>query len=104
MPVRLAARLIKRLGIGGIRRGKKRKTTTPVEKAFYPLDLVSREFKAERPNQLRVADITYVSTWAGMVFVAFVIDVFSRRIVGWRAMRTIRTDLILDAVEQALWA
>lgn len=97
-------RLMKRLGIEGVRRGKKYKTTVPDDKAFCPLDLVNREFKSERPNQLWVADITYVSTWAGMVFVAFVIDVFSRRIVGWRAMKNMRTDLILDALEQALWA
>lgn len=97
-------RLMRRLGIEGVRRGKKYKTTIPDEKAFCPLDLVNREFKAQRPNQLWVADITYVSTWAGMVFVAFVVDVFSRRIVGWRAMKNMRTDLILDALEQALWA
>lgn len=97
-------RLMKRLGIKGVRRGKSCKTTIPDEKVFCPLDLVNREFKAQYPNQLWVADITYVSTWAGMVFVAFVVDVYSRRIVGWRAMKHMRTDLILDALEQALWA
>ena len=97
-------RLMKRLAIEGIRRGKKCKTTIPDGKANCPRDLVNRKFQAERPNQLWVADITYVATWSGFVYVAFVIDVFSRRIVGWRAMKTMQTDLILDALEQALWA
>ena len=65
---------------------------------------MNRQFTATRPNQLWVADITYVATWAGFVYVAFVIDVFARRIVGWRVARTMRTDLVLDALEQALWS
>ncbi len=66
--------------------------------------MVKRKFSATRPNQLWVADITYVATWAGFVYVAFVIDVFARRIVGWRVSRSLKTDLALDALEQALWA
>ncbi|NIN72778.1 MAG: DDE-type integrase/transposase/recombinase, partial [Gemmatimonadetes bacterium] len=69
-----------------------------------PADRVQRQFTATRPNQLWVADFTYVATWAGFVYVAFVIDVFARRIVGWRAARSMRTDLVLDALEQALWS
>lgn len=95
-------RLMRQLGIEGVRGGKKCKTTIPDNKAHCPQDLVNRHFKADKPNQLWVADITYVATWSGFVYVAFVIDVFSRRIVGWRAMKTMQTDLILDALEQAL--
>jgi transposase InsO family protein len=69
-----------------------------------PLDRVNRQFKADRPNQLWVSDFTYVSTWAGFVYVAFVIDVFARRIVGWRVSRSMRTDFVLDALEQTLYA
>jgi transposase InsO family protein len=94
-------RLMNSLGIAGVRRGKRCVTTIPSEQADRPLDLVKRQFSAERPNQLWVADITYVATWSGFVYVAFVVDVFSRWIVGWRAMKT---DLVLDALEQALWA
>ena len=97
-------RLMKRLGIEGVRRGKRCITTLPSDLADKPLDLVNREFTADRPNQLWVADITYVSTWSGFVYVAFVVDVFSRRIVGWRAMKHMQTDLVLDTLEQALWA
>lgn len=96
-------RLMKRLGLEGVRRGKRCKTTIPDEAAHKPLDLVQREFTASRPNQLWVADITYVATWSGFVYVAFVIDVFSRYIVGWRVLKHMQTDLILDALEQALW-
>ena len=96
-------RLMKRLGIVGVRRGKRCITTVPDESATKPLDLVQRVFSAERPNQLWVADITYVATWSGFVYVAFVIDVYSRYIVGWRVLKHMRTDLILDALEQALW-
>ena len=67
-------------------------------------DLVNRQFRATRPNQLWVADFTFVATWAGFVYVAFVVDVFARRIIGWRAARSMRTDLVLDALEQALWS
>ena len=97
-------RLMRELGIQGIRRGRRCRTTIPSNNSNCPQDLVNREFHASRPNQLWVADITYVATWSGFVYVAFVIDVFSRRIVGWRAMKTMQTDLILDALEQALWA
>ncbi len=69
-----------------------------------PADLVDRTFKADRPNQLWVADLTYVATWRGFVYAAFVIDVFSAMIVGWRVSASLRTDLALDALEQALWA
>lgn len=90
-------RLMQVLDIQGVRLGAKCKTTTPDDKAHC---LVIREFRAQRPNQLWVADITYIATWSGFVYVAFVIDVFSPRIVGWRAMKNMRTDLILDAFEQ----
>lgn len=98
------ARLMKELGIQGVRRGRRCVTTIPDENAAKPLDLVNRDFSATRPNQLWVADITYVSTWSGFVYVAFVVDVFSRKIVGWRTLKTMQTELILDALEQALWA
>ena len=97
-------RLMKKLGIEGVRRGRRCITTIPSEAAHKPLDLVNREFSALHPNQLWVADITYVATWSGFVYVAFVIDVFSRHIVGWRVLKHMQTDLILDALEQALWA
>ena len=97
-------RLMKDLGIQGVRRGRRCITTIPDENAEKPLDHVNRNFTASRPNQLWVADITYVATWSGFVYVAFVIDVFSRKIVGWRALKSMKTQLILDALEQALWA
>ncbi|MDX1430179.1 MAG: IS3 family transposase, partial [Rhodothermales bacterium] len=78
--------------------------TIPDENADRPSDLVNRQFVADRPNQLWVADLTYVSTWRGSVYVAFVVDVFSRMVVGWRVSRSLRTDLVLDALEQALYA
>ena len=87
----------------GVVRGRRVKTTIPAIAAERPLDLVERNFTATRPNQLWVADLTYVATWRGVVYVAFVIDVFSRRIVGWRASASLRTDLALDALEQALY-
>ena len=96
-------RLMRNMGIQGARRGKACKTTIPDEQQNKPKDLVNRQFTAEQPNQLWVADITYVSTWSGFVYVAFVIDVFSRYIVGWRVSTTMHTDLILDALEQAIW-
>ena len=96
-------RLMGREGLEGVRRGKRCITTIPDDIADKPLDLVQRQFKALRPNQLWVADITYVATWSGFVYVAFVVDVFSRYIVGWRALKHMQTDLILDALEQALW-
>jgi len=96
-------RLMKRLGLQGARRGKKVRTTVPDTSAPCPLDRVNRVFKAERPNQLWVSDFTYVSTWQGWLYVAFVIDVYARRIVGWRVSRTMQTDFVLDALEQALY-
>ena len=98
------ARLMRRLGLQGTVRGRKFKVTTiPDAAAARPADLVTRQFKATRPNQLWVADLTYVATWRGFTYVAFVIDVFSRRIVGWRASNSLRSDLALDALEQALY-
>lgn len=97
-------RLIKRLGLEGARRGKVVRTTVPDKALPCPLDRVNRHFKADRPNQLWVSDVTDVSTWQGWLYVAFVIDVFARRIVGWRVSRTMRTDFVLDALEQALYA
>jgi transposase InsO family protein len=97
-------RLMKRLGLEGVRRGKKVRTTIPDAKAPCPQDRVNRQFKAERPNQLWVSDFTYVSTWQGWLYVAFVIDVFARRIVGWRVSSSMHTDFVLDALEQALYA
>jgi len=97
-------RLMQDLGLSGAVRGRKFKTTISDDTAARPSDLVCREFTASRPNQLWVSDLTYVATWQGFVYVAFVIDVFSRMIVGWRATRSLRTDLALDALEQALWA
>jgi len=88
----------------GVVRGRKCRTTIADETAARPLDLVKRQFTATRPNQLWVADFTFVATWSGFVYVAFVIDVFARRIVGWRVARSMRTELVLDALEQALWA
>ena len=92
------------LGICGVRRGKRCITTIPDTSAATPLDLVNRQFSAEGPNRLWVADITYVATWSGFVYVAFVVDVYSRYIVGWRVLKHMQTDLILAALEQALWA
>jgi len=97
-------RLMRRMGLVGVVRGRKFRTTIPDEAASRPSDLVRRDFTATRPNQLWVADLTFVATWAGFVYVAFVIDVFSRMIVGWRASRSLRSDLALDALEQALYA
>jgi putative transposase len=96
-------RLMSELGLEGVRRGKPRRTTTPGAAAARPADLVERDFSASRPNQLWVADLTYVATWLGFVYVAFVIDAFSRFIVGWQASRSLRTDLALDALEMAIW-
>ena len=97
-------RLMRDLGLTGAVRGKAfKRTTITDERAPRPGDLVERDFTATRPNQLWVADLTYVPTWYGFVYVAFVIDVFSRAIVGWRASRSLRTDLALDALEQAIY-
>ena len=97
-------RLMKRLGLQGVRRGKVVRTTLSDMKAPCPLDRVNRQFKAERPNQLWVSDFTYVSTWQGWLYVAFVIDVYARRIVGWRVSTSMHTEFVLDALEQALYA
>jgi transposase InsO family protein len=97
-------RLMTKLGLEGVRRGRPCRTTIPDELADKPLDLVNRNFSADRPNRLWVADITYVATWSGFVYVAFVVDVFSRYIVGWRVLKSLQTDIVLDALEQALWA
>ena len=97
-------RLMRRMGPQGVRRGKVVRTTISNPKAPCPLDRVNRQFKADRPNQLWVSDFTYVSTWQGWVYVAFVIDVFVRRIVGWRLSSSMQTEFVLDALEQALYA
>jgi transposase InsO family protein len=96
-------RLMSELGLQGVvRGGRKARTTIPGDTAERPLDLVERDFTAERPNQLWVSDLTYVATWRGFVYVAFVVDAFSRRIVGWRVSSSLRSDLALDALEQAI--
>ena len=96
-------RLMKRQKLHGARRGKVVRTTIPDKAVPCPQDRVNRQFKADRPNQLWVSDFTYVSTWQGWLYVAFVIDVFARRIVGWRVSSAMRTDFVLDALEQALF-
>jgi putative transposase len=97
-------RLMRSLGLRGVTRGKAVRTTYSDSAAVCPRDHVNRQFVAERPNQLWVSDFTYVSTWQGFVYVAFVIDVFARYIVGWRVSRSMHTEFVLDALEQALWA
>jgi len=97
------ARLMRGLGLRGVVRGRRVRTTLPDPLAERPRDLVQRDFTATRPHQLWVSDLTYVATWRGFVYVAFVIDAFSRRIVGWRASSSLRSDLALDALEQALY-
>jgi len=98
------ARLMRTMGLQGVVRGKKVRTTISNAAAPCPLDRVNRQFKAPRPNALWVSDFTYLTTWAGFVYVAFVIDTFARRIVGWRASRTAHAGFVLDALEQALHA
>ena len=97
-------RLMRELGIAGAVRGKVRRTTIADPAAQRPADLVRRDFTATAPNQLWVADFTYCATWSGTVYTAFVVDVYSRRIVGWRTATTMSTDLPLDALEMAIWA
>jgi transposase InsO family protein len=97
-------RLMRKAELRGVVRGKVVRTTVADVATPCPLDRVNRKFKAQRPNQLWVSDFTYVSTWQGFVYVAFVIDVFARRIVGWRVSSSMRTDFVLDALEQALYA
>jgi putative transposase len=96
-------RLMRRQGLRGVVRGRVVRTTISDSKAQCPQDKVNRQFRADRPNQLWVSDFTYVSTWQGWLYVAFVIDVFARRIVGWRVSSSMRTDFVLDALEQALY-
>jgi len=96
-------RLMRRQGLRGVMRGSVVRTTISDSRATCPLDRVNRQFCAERPNQLWVSDFTYVSTWQGWQYVAFVIDVYARRIVGWRQSSSMRTDFVLDALEQALY-
>jgi putative transposase len=97
-------RLMRDLGLVGRTRGKRRRTTIPAESTVERADLVERRFVADAPNQLWIADITYVATWSGFAYTAFVTDVYSRRIVGWRVANTLRTDLALDALEMAIWS
>jgi putative transposase len=97
------ARLMRTLGIAGVVRGKTHRTTIADPIADRAPDLVQRRFVATRPNQLWVSDFTYVASWSGTVYVAFVIDVYSRLIVGWRAATSMRTELVLDALEMAIW-
>jgi putative transposase len=98
-------RLMKQLGLRGTTRGDhKCKTILPDALQAKPKDLVKRSFEASRPNKLRVADITYVPTWQGFAYVALVIDAYARMIVGWRVSRCLKTELVLDALEQVIWA
>jgi putative transposase len=97
-------RLMRRLQLAGGRRGKVKRTTFPGEISERPQDLVERSFVAAAPNQLWVADLTYLSTWTGFVYVAFVVDVFSRRIVGWRVSASLHAELAVDALEMAIWS
>jgi transposase InsO family protein len=96
------ARLMRNMGLRGAIRGKPLRTTISDKAALCPLDHVNRQFRASAPDRLWLADFTYVATWAGFVYVAFVIDAYARRIVGWRASRTAHADFVLDALEQAL--
>src|SRR5207237_1908845 len=96
-------RLMNALRLQGAVRGRKSRTTMADADTARPLDRVNRRFQASRPNQLWVADFTYVATWAGFVYVAFVIDVFARRIIGWRVSSSLVTDFVLDALEQAIY-
>jgi transposase InsO family protein len=94
---------MRKAGLQGVRRGKSVPTTTPDSSVPCPLDRVNRVFKADRPNQLWVSDFTYVNTWQGWLYVAFVIDVFALRIMGWRVSRNMQTDFVLDVLEPALY-
>jgi putative transposase len=96
-------RLMRQAGLAGRVRGKGRRTTIPDETVPRPADLVDRNFTAPAPNTLWIADITYISTWSGFVYAAFVVDVFSRRILGWRVASSPRAELALDALEMAVW-
>ncbi|PYD64809.1 IS3 family transposase, partial [Komagataeibacter nataicola] len=94
---------MRQMGLKGVIRGRKVITTRPDTPRPCPDDRVNRQFQAEAPNQLRVSDFTYVQTRNGMVYVAFVIDVFTRRIVGWKVSTSMTTQFVLDALEQAIW-
>lgn len=96
-------RLMREMGLKGVVRGRLVRTTAPDEAMERPADLVKRDFRAPAPNRLWVADLTYVRTWSGFVYVAFVVDAYSRHIVGWQVSRSLRISLALDALEQALW-
>ncbi len=96
------ARLMRSMGLAGVIRGKRVRTTIPDKAASCPLDHVNRQFRPSRPNLLWVSDFTYVATWTGFVYVAFVIDAYARRIVGWRVSRSAHAGFVLDALEQAL--
>jgi len=96
------ARLMRRMGLQGVIRGRRVRTTISDKAASCPLDRVNRQFRAPRPNVLWVSDFTYVATWAGFVYVAFVIDAYARRIIGWRVSRSAHAGFVLDALEQAL--
>ena len=96
------ARLMRQMGLQGAVRGREIRTTVSNPAAACPLDRVNRQFRAPRPNALWLSDFTYVATWQGFVYVAFVIDAFARRIVGWRVSRTAHAGFVLDALEQAL--
>jgi putative transposase len=98
------ARLMRELGIWGVRRSRRVRTTRRDDTAPRSPDLVNREFCAEAPNQLWVTDLTYVATWSGVAYVCFIVDAFSRRIVGWRVASHMRTDMVLDALEMARWS
>jgi len=98
------ARLMRSMGIEGARRGRVKRTTVPAAVSERPADLVERNFTAPTPNRLWVCDLTYVSTWSGFVYTAFVIDAFSRAIVGWRVSRSLHAELALDALEMAIWS
>ena len=98
------ARLMRQLGIRGMRRGRRVITTRRDDRADRPPDLVNRKFFAGAPNQLWVTDLTYVATWSGMAYVCFIVDAFSRMIVGWRVASNMRTDMVLDALEMARWS
>jgi len=98
------ARLMAALGLAGITRSAHKRTTVPAATASRPEDLVGRNFSAPAPNRLWLADLTYVTTWSGFCYVAFIVDAFSRRIVGWRVSTSLRAELALDALEMAIWA
>jgi putative transposase len=96
-------RLMAELGLAGASRGKTKRTTIADPAAERPADLVQRQFAPPAPNRLWVADLTYVSTWSGFAYVAFVVDAYARRILGWRVASRMRTPMVLDGIEQAIW-